>query len=98
MLLKASTNCTRELLRTVGTDKKEQIAGAMHKLKAAVHEVVSPAWLVEAENAPGRSQSQTFHGHKEEKTEPEGQRSDKNNSREVNASFSVRFGAYKRTF
>ena len=41
-------DCTWEVLRAVGTDEKEQMARTMHKLKAAVHAVVSPAGLLEA--------------------------------------------------
>ena len=42
----------KSVLRAVGTDEKEQMARSMHKLKAAVHGVVSPAGLFEAKNAP----------------------------------------------
>ena len=40
------------MLRAGGTDEKEQLACAKHKLKVVVHEVVSPAGLLEAKNAP----------------------------------------------
>ena len=47
-----NTDCTREVLRAVGTNEKEQMVRTMHELKAAVHEVISPAGLLEAKNAP----------------------------------------------
>ena len=47
-----SENYTKRVLRAGGPDEKEQLACAMHKLKAVVHEVVSPAGLLEAKNAP----------------------------------------------
>ena len=50
------------MLRAGGPDEKEQLACAMHKLKVVVHEVVSPAGLSEAKDAPGTSESETFHG------------------------------------
>ena len=40
------------MLRAVGTDEKEQAVRTMHELKVVVHEVVSPAGLLEAKNAP----------------------------------------------
>ena len=49
---KVNTDCTREVLRAVGTDEKEQMVRTMHELKVVVHEVVSPAGLLEAKNAP----------------------------------------------
>ena len=36
------------MLRAGGTDEKERMVRTMHKLKAAVHAVVSPAGLLEA--------------------------------------------------
>ena len=56
----------KSVLRAVGTDEKEQMARSMHKLKAAVHGVVSPAGLLEAKNAPMER----------EENEPNEQRSD----------------------
>ena len=42
-----------------------------------MHEAVPPVGLLEAENAPGTSESGIFHGHMDgEQTEPDGQRSD----------------------
>ena len=52
MLQKLNEDYTREVLRAVGTDEKEQMVRTMHKVKAAVHEVVSPVGLLEAKNAP----------------------------------------------
>ena len=49
---KVNTDCTREVLRAVGTDEKEQMVRTMHELKVVVHEVVSPVGLLEAKNAP----------------------------------------------
>ena len=40
------------VLRAGGPDEKDQLARAMHQLKVVVHEVVSPAGLLEAKNAP----------------------------------------------
>ena len=40
------------MLRAGGPDEKEQLACAMHELKVVVHEVLSPAGLLEAKNAP----------------------------------------------
>ena len=40
------------MLRAGGPDEKEQLACAMHKLKVVMHEVVRPAGLLEAKNAP----------------------------------------------
>ena len=63
----------------------------MHKLKAAVHEVVSPARLLEAKKAPGTSESETFHGHMEgQRAEPDGQMSDRSEQRGANGFFFVR--------
>ena len=45
-------DCTREVLRAVGTDEEEQMVRTMHELKVVVHEVVSPAGLLEAKTAP----------------------------------------------
>ena len=42
----------KSVLRAGGPDEKEQLACAMHELKVVVHEVVSPAGLLEAKNAP----------------------------------------------
>ena len=54
------------MLRAGGPDEKEQLACAMHELKVVVHEVVSPAGLLEAKNAPMER----------EENEPNEQRSD----------------------
>ena len=75
-----NTDCTREVLRAVGTDEKEQMARSMHKLKAAVHGVVSPAGLLEAKNAPMERK----------KNEASGHRSDCIEQKEDNGSFSFR--------
>ena len=40
------------MLRAGWPDEKEQLACATHKLKVVVHEVVSPAGLLEAKTAP----------------------------------------------
>ena len=72
-------DCTREVLRAVGADEKEQMARTMHKLKAVVHEVVSPAGLLEAKNAPMER----------EENEPNEQRSDWIEQREENYSLSL---------
>ena len=55
------------MLRADGAYKKEQMARAVHRLTVAVHEVVSPVGLLEAENAPGTSESEIFHGDMERK-------------------------------
>ena len=68
------------MLRAGGPDEKEQLACAMHKLKAVVHEVVSPAGLLEAKNAPMERK----------KSEANGQRSDCIEQKEDNGSFSFR--------
>ena len=81
-------DCTREVLRAVGTDEKEQMARTMHKLKATVHEVMSPAGLLEAKNAPMERK----------KNEASGQRSDCIEQKEDNGSFSFRQGVQKVIF
>ena len=73
-----NTDCTREVLRAVGTDEKQQMVRRMHKAKAAVHEVVSPAGLLEAKNAPMERK----------KNEASGHRSDCIEQKEDNGSFS----------
>ena len=40
------------MLRAGGPDEKEQMVRTMNELKVVVHEVVSPAGLLEAKNAP----------------------------------------------
>ena len=50
------------MLRAGGPDEKEQLACAMHKLKAVVHEVVSPAGLLEAKNAPMEREENELNG------------------------------------
>ena len=76
------------MLRAVGTDEKEQLACAMHKLKVVVHEVVSPAGLLEAKNAPMERK----------KNEASGQMSDCIEQKEDNGSFSFRQGVQKVIF
>ena len=66
------------MLRAGGPDEKEQLACAMHKLKVVVHEVVSPAGLLEAKNAPMERK----------KNEASGQMSDCIEQKEDNGSFS----------
>ena len=83
-----NTDCTREVLRAVGTDEKEQMVRTMHELKVVVHEVVSPAGLLEAKNAPME--------HK--KNEASGHRSDCIEQKEDNGSFSFRQGVRKVIF
>ena len=78
----------KSVLGAVGTDEKEQIARTMHELKAAVHEVVSPAGLLEAKNAPMERK----------KNEASGQRSDCIDQKEDNGSFSFRQGVQKVIF
>ena len=73
------------MLRAGGPDEKEQLACAMHKLKVVVHEVVSPAGLLEAKNAPMERK----------KSEANGQRSDCIEQKEDNGSFSFRQGVQK---
>ena len=61
--------------------------------------VVRPVGLLEAENAPGTSQSEIFHGRMEGKrAEPDGQRSDRSEQSEVNGSFSLRQGVQTVVF
>ena len=75
------------------------MAHAMHKLTVVVHEVVSPGGLLEAENAPGTSESEIFHRHMEgKKPKPEGQRSDKSEQSEVNGCFTSGWGSKKWCF
>ena len=83
-----NTDCTREVLRAVGTDEKEQMVRTMRELKVAVHEVVSPAGLLEAKNAPMERK----------KSEANGQRSDCIEQKEDNGSFSFRQGVQKVIF
>ena len=84
------------MLRAEGAHEKEHMAHAMHKLTVVVHEVVSPGGLLEAENAPGTSESKIFHGCMEGKNlEPEGQRSDKSEQSEVNGCFTSGGGSKK---
>ena len=82
-----NTDCTREVLRAVGTDEKEMVQ-TMHELKVAVHEVVSPAGLLEAKNAPMERK----------KSEVSGHRSDCIEQKEDNGSFSFRQGVQKVIF
>ena len=64
-----------------------------------VHEVVPPVGLLEAENAPGMSESGIFHGCMEgEKPEPDEQRSDRSEQSEVNGSVTLRLGSKKWYF
>ena len=87
------------MLRACGADEKERVAGAIHKLKVMVHAVVPPVVLSEAENAPGTSQSEVFHGHIERKrAEADGQRTDRSQQSEVNCSLSLRLGVQKVVF
>ena len=83
-----NTDCTREVLRAVGTDEKEQMVRTMDELKVVVHEVVSPAELLEAKNAPMERK----------KSEASGQRSDCIEQKEDNGSFSFRQGVQKVIF
>ena len=76
------------MLRAGGPDEKEQLACAMHKLKVVVHEVVSPAGLLEAKNAPMER----------EENEPNEQRSDWIEQREENYSFPFLTGVEKVIF
>ena len=69
-------------------DEKEQLACAMHELKVVVHEVVSPAGLLEAKNAPMERK----------KSEASGQRSDCIDQKEDNGFFSLRQGVQKVIF
>ena len=81
------------MLRACGADEKERVARAIHKLKVAVHAVVPPVVLLEAKNAPGTSQSEAFHGHMDgNKAETDGQRCNRSQQSEVNASFPLRLG------
>ena len=68
------------VLRAGGPDEKEQLACAMHKLKVVMHEVVSPAGLLEAKTAPMERK----------KSEASGHRSDCIEQKEDNGSFSFR--------
>ena len=68
------------MLRAGGPDEKEQMARSMHKLKVVVREVVSPAVLLEAKNAPMERK----------KNEASGHRSDCIEQKEDNGSFSFR--------
>ena len=87
------------MLRADGEHEKEQMARAMHKLAAVVHEVVSPVRALEAKNAAGTSESESFHGRMEGKqTEPDGQMSDRGEQSEVNGSFPLRLGVQKVVF
>ena len=64
-----------------------------------VHAVVPPVVLSEAKNAPGTSQSEVFHGHMEGKrAEADGQRSDRSQQSDVNASVSFHPGVQKVVF
>ena len=76
------------MLRAGGPDEKEQLACAMHKLKVVMHEVVSPAGLLEAKNAPMER----------EENEPNEQRSDWIEQREETYSFSFLMGVGKVVF
>ena len=58
------------MVRACGAYEKERVACAIHKLNVVVHAVVPPVVLLEATNAPGTSESETFHGHTEGKKEP----------------------------
>ena len=73
------------MLRAVGTNEEEQMVRTMHELKIVVHEVVSPAGLLEAKNAPMERK----------KSEASGQRSDCIEQKEDNGSFSFRQGVQK---
>ena len=59
------------MLRVDGAHQKEQMAHAMRKLTVAVHEVVPPVGLLEAENARGSSQSRFFDRRMERKKRTE---------------------------
>ena len=64
-----------------------------------MYEAVPPVEFSEAENAPGTSQSEIFHGHLEGKrAEAGGQRSDRSEQSEVNGSLSLRLGVQKVLF
>ena len=76
------------MLRAGGPDEKEQTACAMHELKVVVHEVVSPAGLLEAKNAPMER----------EENEPSEQRSDWIEPMEEIYAFSFRQGVQKVLF
>ena len=76
------------MLRAGGPDEKEQLACAMHELKVVVHEVVSPAGLLEAKNAPMERK----------KSEANGQRSDWIEQREENYILSFLMGVEKVVF
>jgi hypothetical protein len=87
------------VLRADGEHEKEQMARAMHKLMAVVHEVVSPVRALEAKNAPGTSESESFHGRMEGKeTEPDGQRSARSEQSEVNGCLTSVLGSKNRYF
>ena len=87
------------MLRAEGAHEKEHMAHAMHKLTVVVHEVVSPVGFLEAETAPVASESEIFHGCMEvQKTEPDGQRSDRSEQSEVNGSFLSGWGSKKWCF
>ncbi len=76
------------MLGAGGPDEKEQMVRTMHELKVVVHEVVSPAGLLEAKNAPMERK----------KSEANGQRSDCIEQKEDNGSFSFRQGVQKVIF
>ena len=76
------------MLRAGGPNEKEQLACAMHELKVVVHEVVSPAGILEAKNAPMERK----------KNEASGQMSDCIEQKEDNGSFSFRQGVQKVIF
>ena len=87
------------MLRACGADEKERVARAIQKLKVVVHAVVPPVVLLEAKDAPGRGQSEVFHGHMEGKrAEADGQRSDTREQSEVNGPLSFRVGIQKVVF
>ena len=87
------------MLRACGADEKERVARAIQKLKVVVHAVVPPVVLLEAKDAPGRGQSEVFHGHMEGKrAEPDGQRSNRSQQSEVNGSFPLRLGVQRVLF
>ena len=87
------------MLRACGANEKERVARAVHKLNVVVHAVPPPVVLLEGKNAPGTSQSETFHVHMEGKrAEPDEHMSDRSEQSEVNGYFFLRMGVQKVVF
>ena len=84
------------MLEAHGTCEKEQMAGVMHMLRAVVHAVVFAVGPLDRKNAQVTSESKIFDGLIERsKTEPNEQRSDRNEQSDENNNFDFQSGVRK---